>query len=165
MNLNFFVANRSAIELNDVIRNGQKVTVDWSVVRDTDGTVAASGRYVCEGVMLGQDETGFMIHLNEKDGASETWLPGSYTVILDLNKARTFTESYYRNNLQKRFSFTIRGEVSAPTSAPESQPTPAPTSVPKTGDGANLGLWIGLVLLGLLGIIAFAGMMSRKRMK
>ena len=62
--------------------------------------------------------------------AAETWLPGSYTVILDLNKARTFTESYYRNNLQKRFSFTIRGEVYAPTSAPESQPTPAPTSVP-----------------------------------
>ena len=152
VNLNFFVANRSAIELNDVVRNGQKVTVDWSVVRDTDGTVAASGRYVCEGVMLGQDETGFMIHLNEKDGTPETWLPGSYTVILDLNKARTFTESYYRNNLQKRFSFTIRGEMPAPTSAPDPQPTPAPTILPKTGDNAPLTLWLGLILIGTIGL-------------
>ena len=41
-------------------------------------------------------------------------------------------------------------------------PTAAPTHVPKTGDGANLVLWIGLILLGFLGIIAFAGMAGRK---
>ena len=41
-------------------------------------------------------------------------------------------------------------------------PTAAPTHVPKTGDGANLGLWIGLILLGFLGIIAFTGLVGRK---
>ena len=108
VNLNFFIANRSAIDLEDGGKKGKEVTVDWSVVRDADGTVVASGRYVCEGQLLYQDETGFMIHLNEKDGALETWLPGTYTVMLDLNKARLVEESYYRNNRQKRFSFTIR---------------------------------------------------------
>lgn len=46
--------------------------------------------------------------------------------------------------------------------APTAAPTAAPTHVPKTGDGANLVLWIGLILLGFLGIIAFAGMAGRK---
>ena len=32
----------------------------------------------------------------------------------------------------------------------EAPPTPAPTNVPKTGDGANLGLWLTLMLSGLL---------------
>ena len=41
-------------------------------------------------------------------------------------------------------------------------PTAAPTHVPKTGDGANLVLWIGLILLGFLGIIAITGVAGRK---
>ena len=40
--------------------------------------------------------------------------------------------------------------------------TAAPTHVPKTGDGANPALWIGLILLGFLGIIAFTGVAGRK---
>ena len=163
VNLNFFIANRSAIDLNDGIRNGQKVTVDWCVVRDEDGTVAASGRYVCEGELMHQDETGFMIHLNEKDGMPETWLPGSYTVMLDLNKARLFTESYYRNNLQKRFTFTIRGEMPVPsaTPAPGTPSTTAPASVPKTGDEANPVFWGVMSVLGMIGIIMLPGKKCR----
>ena len=92
-----------------------------------------------------------------------------HTVMLDLNKARLFTESYYRNNLQKRFSFTLRGEVPVPTATPEPTPAPAPapapnaapTSVPKTGDGANLGLWAVMAGLGIIGIILFTGKRGR----
>ncbi len=59
------------------------------------------------------------------------------------------------------------GDVTpTPTETPTPTPAPAPTaaltSVPKTGDGANLGLWIGLIFLGFLGIITFAGMAGRK---
>ena len=52
-----------------------------------------------------------------------------------------------------------------PTEAPAAAPTAAPTKVPRTGDGANLGLWIGLLLLGLLGIAVFTGAVKRKHRK
>ena len=48
----------------------------------------------------------------------------------------------------------------APTAAPT--PTPKPKPVPRTGDSADLALWLGLILLGLLGIGGFAVMKSRK---
>lgn len=52
-----------------------------------------------------------------------------------------------------------------PTEAPAAAPTATPTKVPRTGDGANLGLWIGLLLLGLLGIAVFTGAVKRKHRK
>ena len=49
-----------------------------------------------------------------------------------------------------------------PTPAPTAAPTATPKPVPKTGDSADLALWLGLILLGLLGIGGFAVMKSRK---
>ena len=44
--------------------------------------------------------------------------------------------------------------TTAPTATPTAAPTatPKPKKVPKTGDSAPLALWIGLVMLGILGI-------------
>ena len=47
----------------------------------------------------------------------------------------------------------------APTSAPT--PTPKPKKVPRTGDGAPLGLWIGLIAVGLIGLGTFIAMKRR----
>ena len=48
----------------------------------------------------------------------------------------------------------IKADEPTPSPAPTATPflTPEPTKVPKTGDTANFPLWIGLVLLGLIGI-------------
>ena len=40
----------------------------------------------------------------------------------------------------------------APTPTPTPKPTATPKPVPKTGDSAPLALWLGLILLGLIGI-------------
>ncbi len=45
----------------------------------------------------------------------------------------------------------------------EALPTPAPTNVPKTGDGANLGLWLTLMLSGLLLLGGWSVYTIRKR--
>lgn len=40
----------------------------------------------------------------------------------------------------------------APTATPTAKPTATPKPVPKTGDSAPLALWLGLIMLGLIGI-------------
>ena len=40
------------------------------------------------------------------------------------------------------------------TVSPVPSPTPSPTKIPQTGDTANLPLWFGMVLLGLIGTVA-----------
>ena len=45
----------------------------------------------------------------------------------------------------------------------ETPATPAPTDVPKTGDGADLGLWLTLMLAGLLLLGGWAVVTIRKR--
>ena len=52
--------------------------------------------------------------------------------------------------------------TSALTAAPTAVPTATPKPVPKTGDSANLLLWLGLILLGLAGISALAVSKVRK---
>ena len=42
--------------------------------------------------------------------------------------------------------------TAAPTATPTAKPTATPKPVPKTGDSAPLALWLGLILLGLIGI-------------
>ena len=46
------------------------------------------------------------------------------------------------------------GKAEAPFTIKDAARTPAPTPkpVPKTGDSAPLALWLGLILLGLIGI-------------
>lgn len=108
VNLNFFVANRSQLDLEPEKMEQENLTADWSVVRDSDGTVVASGKIPCKAGLYHNIEQGFMIHLNEKDGGLEAWEPGSYTVTLDLNADRAFKESYYKNNMRKEVHFEIR---------------------------------------------------------
>ncbi len=51
------------------------------------------------------------------------------------------------------------GETPAPTDTPA--PTATVQPVPKTGDSSTPALWLGLVLLGLLGIAGFCAAMAR----
>lgn len=55
--------------------------------------------------------------------------------------------------------------VPTPTIEPVAAPTVAPTNVPRTGDNANLGLWIILCLMGLIGMIVFSSEMAKKHKK
>ena len=54
-------------------------------------------------------------------------------------------------------------DTPAPTSAPT--PTPKPKKVPKTGDGAPLALWLGLVLAGTICLGTVIAQMRRSRKK
>ena len=47
----------------------------------------------------------------------------------------------------------------------ETTPTPKPKPVPKTGDSAPLGLWIGLILVGLIGLGTFIALRRRTQKK
>ena len=111
VNLNFFIANRSnKVIFNDEYRKDRDLTVEWKVIRDADGQVAASGKMICSGDIYENSETGFLIRLNEKNGAYTAWEPGTYTALLDLNADRAITEAYYLNNVQKEVHFTVTGQ-------------------------------------------------------
>ena len=47
----------------------------------------------------------------------------------------------------------------------EPTPTPKPKPVPKTGDSAPLGLWLGLILVGLIGLGTFIALRRRTQKK
>ena len=49
-----------------------------------------------------------------------------------------------------------------PTPTPVPKPTPEPKKLPQTGDNANLPLWFGLILLGLLGLCGLTVVKYRK---
>lgn len=106
--LNYFVANRTALTLDEETRQGKKLTVDWTVSREEDGAVIASGRSACDQDIWSRLEVGFLVTLNEKNGKLESWPLGAYTVTLELNKDRGIPEAYYRNNEPKTFRFEIR---------------------------------------------------------
>ena len=106
--LNYFVANRTALTLDEETRQGKELTVDWTVTREEDGSVVASGRSACDQDIWSRFEVGFLAALNEKDGKLESWAPGAYTVTLELNKDRGIPEAYYRNNEPKTVRFEIR---------------------------------------------------------
>lgn len=52
--------------------------------------------------------------------------------------------------------------TATPTVTPTSKPTPEPTKLPQTGDHANLPLWFGLILLGLIGLCGLTVVKYRK---
>ena len=49
-----------------------------------------------------------------------------------------------------------------PTPTPVPKPTSEPKKLPQTGDNANLPLWFGLILLGLLGLCGLTVVKYRK---
>ena len=53
--------------------------------------------------------------------------------------------------------------TAAPTEAPAAAPTATPKPVPKTGDTTNPALWLGLILLGLIGAAGTVWVAARKR--
>ena len=60
----------------------------------------------------------------------------------------------------------LKIKAAAPTPSPTPAPTPSPTPhpVPQTSDNDNPVLWIGLILLGIVGLAVLGAMKaSRKR--
>ena len=108
VNLNFFVVNRSGFALDDSVRQGKNLSVYWTVIRDGDNAVVASGQSVCAEDILSRLELGFLLCLNEKDGKYHSWAPGTYTVSLELNRDRSIPEAYYLNNVPLKTGFTVR---------------------------------------------------------
>ena len=89
--------------------NGKDVVVDWSVVRDDDGSVVAKDRFVAdEPIYYCNASDTYMINLNQDGDITVSWDPGDYTVTLDLNTDRSVPEAYYLNNVPKEYHFTIK---------------------------------------------------------
>lgn len=108
VNLNFFIVNRSGFDLDESVRQGKELSVSWTVARDADGAVVASGQSACPEILPSRLEVGFLVCLNEADGETLAWDPGTYTVTLELNRDRSITEAYYLNNIPLKTAFTVR---------------------------------------------------------
>ena len=106
INLSYFITNKGYQPL----MQDSGLCVSWQVVKDSDQSVIAQGIDYPDTPLFPRMNMGYMIHLNQTDGAIQTWKPGSYTVYLDLNPDRAVTESYYLNNTRSIFRFTINGE-------------------------------------------------------
>ena len=61
----------------------------------------------------------------------------------------------------------LKIKAAAPTPSPTPAPTPSPTphSFPKTGDNDNPVLWIGLILLGIVGLAVLGVMKASLKRK
>ena len=95
--------------MNEDYLNGKDVVVDWSVVRDDDGSVVAKDRFVAdEPIYYCNASDSYMINLNQDGDKVVSWDPGDYTVTLDLNTDRSVPEAYYLNNVPKEYHFTIK---------------------------------------------------------
>jgi len=108
VNLNFHIANRGNVVLNEDYLNGKDLVVDWSVVRDDDGSVVAKDRLVTDEPVFERTVTAYLITLNQDGDKVVSWEPGDYTVILDINADRSVPEAYYLNNVPKEYHFTIK---------------------------------------------------------
>lgn len=106
VNINYFLSNRSYIELNDGNTDGKDCEIGWQV-SDDSGTVIAQGIDVYPLPIFGGVEQGWMIRLNTEDGQITRWKPGSYTVTLSLNPHHNIEEAYYLNNTVEPCRFTI----------------------------------------------------------
>ena len=108
VNLNFQIANRGNVMLDEDYLNGKDLVVDWSVVRDGDGSVVAKDRLVTDEPIFERAVTAYLITLNQDGDKVVSWDPGDYTVTLDLNTDRSVPEAYYLNNVPKEYHFTIK---------------------------------------------------------
>ncbi|MBP3814398.1 MAG: hypothetical protein ILA12_07060, partial [Butyrivibrio sp.] len=108
VNLNFLVANRGGVVLDEDYLKGKELIADWSVVRDDDGSVVAKDKYVIGDSIYFGEVNGYLITLNQEGDKVAAWDPGDYTVTLDLNVDRSVPEAYFLNNVQKEYHFTIK---------------------------------------------------------
>lgn len=108
VNLNFLIANRGNVMLDEDYLNGKDLVVDWSVVRDGDGSVVAKDRLVTDDSVFERSVTAYLITLNQDGDKTVSWDAGDYTVTLDLNTDRSVPEAYYLNNVPKEYHFTIK---------------------------------------------------------
>ena len=107
INLNVLIANRGDVVLNEDYLGDKQLGVDWSVVRDDDGSVVANDRFIIEDHIYDGETNGYLINLNQNGDKVESWDPGDYTVTLDLNADRSVPEAYFLNNQQKEYHFTV----------------------------------------------------------
>ena len=121
INLNVFVANQSSVVLNKDYPGGNKITFEWTVTNKADGSVARTGTEQLEEDIYTNTESAFLLHLNNKDGALEKWEPGEYTVTLKINPDKAVVESYYLNNKDMSFDFTIYPDAIEESSVSESE--------------------------------------------
>ena len=106
VNINYFISNRSYIELNEETADGKDCEIGWQV-SDDSGTVIAQGVDVFPLPIFGGVEQGSMIRLNNENGQLTRWKPGNYTVTLSLNPRHSIAEAYYLNNFVEPCRFTI----------------------------------------------------------
>ena len=111
VNVNYFLANRSNVTLDDSYPGGNKVTVDWTVTRDSDGGIIDAGSVSQAFNTYKKIEEGAMLFLNKTDTGYSSWDPGEYTVKVSFNKDRKFNESYYLNNHDRTLHFTITAKA------------------------------------------------------
>ena len=110
-----------------------------------------------------------MLYLNKTGSGYEKWQPGAYTATVGFNKDGKVREAYYKNNLDRTVHFTITGEADPEHSddGPQDSGSPQNGNDPqkgsantlKTGDDANLALWM---LTAVLAAAALAVMMVKK---
>lgn len=131
INLNYFVTNRSGVILDEDYTGGKKLSVGWSVSRDSDGAVVAEGSHVFGDDLYSRTTMGAMIHLNKQGDGLAKWEAGDYTVSLILNSDRAIEESYYLNNIERSLQFTVteaenseEGESVTPAEEDEPEDTP-----------------------------------------
>ena len=96
---------------------------------------------------------------------SHTTAPGSQILTLKAEYLDTLSEGEHtlRVDFKDGFAeckFLIKA-AAAPTAAPTATPKPKP--IPKTGDSADVALWLGLVALGMIGIGATVGIRRKRK--
>ena len=107
VNLHFFLGNRAQISLDEFYPDGNKVTLEWTVTNDADGTVVSKGTKNQLFELFQGTEAAELIELNSE---LARWDPGAYTVTLRYNADRKITESYYLNDRDIVVHFTVTGD-------------------------------------------------------
>ena len=178
VNINYFLANRSNVDLGGESSDGKNVLIDWIVIRDIDGSTVASGSVDQLFNISAGSESGAMLYLNKTASGYEKWQPGAYTATVGFNKDEKVREAYFKNNFDKTVHFTIIGEAEpehsddGPQDSGSSQkknepqkenvkdaPNNASNISIRTGDEANLALWM---LTAVLAAAALAVMLVKK---
>jgi len=169
VNINYFLANRSNVDLGGESSDGKNVLVDWIVTRDSDGSTVARGSSDQLFNIFAGSESGAMLYLNKTASGYEKWQPGAYTATVGFNKDEKVREAYFKNNIDRTVHFTITGEAEPEHSddGPQDSGSPQNGNDPqkgsanalRTGDEANLTLWM---LTAILAAAALAVMMVKK---